>query len=77
MAKRKGKLVKTATPPSRKKVEETKNLNVWIPASLRDALEIVTERSRRSLTAEVIVALEKYLRDEGVWPLASDTDEED
>ena len=45
-----------------------KALNVWIRTELRDALDTLVGRSRRSLTAEVSLALEEYLTQEGLWP---------
>lgn len=44
-----------------------KNLNVWIRPDLRDALDRLVEDSRRSLTAEVELALEAYLSQAGYW----------
>lgn len=57
------------TAGARKKPRRTgRNLQAWIPAELRDAVDASANRNRRSLTTEVIIALEKYLSSEGLWP---------
>lgn len=45
-----------------------KTLNVFIEASLRNAVDASCEKNRRSLTDEVSIALEQYLEREGLWP---------
>lgn len=63
MSKRRTKATKTANPKRLGKV-----VSVWVPDELRDALDELLLRTRRHLTAEVIIALEKHLTDEGMWP---------
>ncbi len=45
-----------------------KPINLQIDARIRDALDALTEKTRRSLTAEIEIALEEHLRKEGLWP---------
>ena len=45
-------------------------LNVWLPRGLREALDVLLVRTRRSLTTEVVIALEKHLEEAGLWPPA-------
>lgn len=55
--------------PAKKKARRTgKSLHVWINPSLRDTLDRMAERSRRSVTTEVEIALEEYLAKQGLWP---------
>lgn len=42
-------------------------LNLWIDSDLREALERARQRNRRNLREEVSIALEKYLREMGLW----------
>lgn len=69
MAKRKPKEDQGGKPRS------GKNLNVWIAPEIRDALDSLVEESRRSLTAEVELALEEWLRQQGHWPPPSKEEE--
>jgi predicted transcriptional regulator len=63
-------------PMGRQKPEEKrakpnrqgKPLNVWLDDDLRNALDEMVKRSRRSITAEVSIALEEYLAKQGLWP---------
>jgi hypothetical protein len=71
MAERKGKgrPRKDGRKPSKKNAPRSgKPLNVWIGAPLRDALDAMIAKSRRSLTSEVSIALEEYLAKQGFWP---------
>jgi hypothetical protein len=43
-------------------------LHIWIPPTLREALERLAAKRRRPLTTEVVIALEKHLTDEGELP---------
>ena len=45
-----------------------KPLHVWIDDELRDAFEEARKRNRRSLKDEVSIALEFYLKSQGLWP---------
>jgi hypothetical protein len=45
-----------------------KPLNVWLQEELRDALDELLGQTRRSLTAEVSIALEEHLKKHGLWP---------
>lgn len=45
-----------------------KPLHVWIQGTLRDALDRACEQNKRKVNKEVEVALERYLRDIGLWP---------
>jgi hypothetical protein len=49
-------------------------LNVNIPPALRAALDKLTERTRRTITAEVEIALEFHCGKEGLWPPPEDSD---
>jgi hypothetical protein len=63
-----------ATPPKRQPPKRTgKPLNVWIDASLRDAIDTLVDESkpRTSLTAIVELALEEYLTRQKRWPPTS------
>lgn len=53
-----------------------KPLHVWIEGALRDAMDRSAEKSRRTLTEEVSIALEKYLETQGLWPPSGETKEE-
>lgn len=50
-------------------------LHIWIPPALRDAIDALAERNRRPLTNEVVMALEKHLAAEGLWPPESQPDD--
>lgn len=43
-------------------------LHVGIPPELRAALDSVCKKTRRPLTTEVVMALEKHCESEGCWP---------
>lgn len=47
-----------------------KALQVWLPDSLRDALDVAAEKNRRKIREEVAIALEKYLSELRLWPPA-------
>jgi len=64
MAERKPKKTQPSKPPQR----SGKALNVWIDEELRDALDELLGQTRRSLTAEVSIALEEHLKKNGLWP---------
>ncbi len=42
-------------------------LHVYIPPALDAALEACAAANRRKVTAEVVIALEKHLREGGFW----------
>jgi hypothetical protein len=44
------------------------SLHVYIDPTLRKAVNNLLEKTRRSLTSEVEIALEKRLTEEGMWP---------
>ena len=44
------------------------SLQIYIPTELRDAIDQAMDRTRRTLTAEVSVALETHLETMGLWP---------
>lgn len=46
-------------------------LYAYIPVQLREALDRQVCKTRRSITAEVQIALERYLQAEGEWPPAT------
>lgn len=71
MAKRKPKPGESSKPPRKPPQRSGKPLNVWLESELRDALDALLAKSRRSLTAEVSIALEEYLTRQGLWPPAS------
>jgi hypothetical protein len=45
-----------------------KPLHVWLDPALRDLLDALAARTRRSLTTEVTIALEAHLTAAGLWP---------
>lgn len=47
-------------------------LNLRMPASLRECIEVARKRNRRSATAEAIVRLEESFRREGIDPSTGD-----
>ena len=49
-----------------------RSIQVWLPHSLYDALDAQLAESRRSITAEVTIALENHLKQSGLWPPAGD-----
>lgn len=67
MAKRKPK---PSDEPSAKPTSARagKTLFVYLDPPLRDALDALLQESRRSLTAEVSLALEAHLQKAGFWP---------
>jgi hypothetical protein len=53
-------------------------LTVYLPPEHRRLLELLVAKSRRTLTNEVVVALEMLGEREGLWPLpADDSDQAD
>ncbi len=48
-------------------------LQLYISAELRATLDRVLAKTRRSLTTEVVIALENHFRTLGEWPLPADT----
>jgi hypothetical protein len=46
-------------------------LHVYLEPALRQALDQLAARSRRSVTAEVSIALENHLKEAGLWPPAA------
>ena len=44
------------------------SLHVYIDPTLRDAMDGLVSRTRRSLTTEVEIAIENHLKAEGLWP---------
>jgi len=54
--------------PTSKPNRKGKALHVWLKPKLRDLLDELAKRTRRSVTTEVTIALEKHLRDEGLLP---------
>jgi TraY domain len=63
MAKRKPK-----EPKARVSRRTGVPIMVWIPPELRDALDVLKNRTRRSLTTEVVMALETHLQSHNLWP---------
>jgi hypothetical protein len=59
---------KGGKPPRKPPQRSGKPLNVWIQDELRDALDELLGQTRRSLTAEVSIALEEHLKKAGLWP---------
>ncbi len=56
--------------PDKKRPNRTgRTLGLVINPDLRVALELAIKRTRRTLTAEVEVALEEHLKTMGLWPL--------
>jgi hypothetical protein len=70
MAKKKRTTPDGATPP--KPNRTGKPLHVWLEPRLRDAIDTLAERTRRSLTTEVTMALEKHLAEAGLWPFTEE-----
>lgn len=65
----KKRVIKTAAPPEPIARQRTgQNLNVWLPHDIMDAFEQMLARTRRTKTAEVLVMMEAYLKDAGLWP---------
>lgn len=59
---------KPPPPPRQPTTRAGKTLFVYVEGALRDALDALCEQTRRSLTAEVSLALEAHLRAAGLWP---------
>src|SRR4051794_35774659 len=68
MAKRKTRPKAGDTPPRKAPQRSGKPLNVWLDAALRDAIDLLLTRTRRTLTTEVSIALEEHLKKAGLWP---------
>ncbi len=47
-----------------KPVEPKAALNIWVPESLKAAIDKLAEGERRSTTQQVIIALEEHLKQE-------------
>ncbi len=45
-----------------------KTIHVWVPAQLRDQVDELLKQTRRDLTTEVQIALEKHLANHRLWP---------
>lgn len=45
-------------------------LHIWIEPALKDAIDRLSDQNRRPLTTEVVIALEKHLKEAGLWPPA-------
>jgi hypothetical protein len=54
--------------PRAKPQSPRKAVCIYIPPALWDAMRRAARGNHRSLTGEVTVALEEYLRDLGKWP---------
>jgi hypothetical protein len=55
--------------PPRKPPQRTgKSLYVYLDPSLRNALDALADRTRRSVTPELAMALEEHLKEAGLWP---------
>lgn len=50
-------------------------LGLRFPAPLVEAMRELARRNRRPLTTEISIALEKHLKEHGLWPPASTEDE--
>jgi hypothetical protein len=48
--------------------KETMPVQARVDPKLHEALETLSERNRRSMSAELIIALEKHLAEAGLWP---------
>lgn len=59
-----------ATAASDKRSRAGRNLNVWLPTALVDALDryVDTSRPRTDKTGATEVALEEFLKSKGFWP---------
>ena len=44
-------------------------VQVYVSAEMRAAISLLLLRTRRKLSTEIVIAIEKHLRDEGFWPL--------
>jgi hypothetical protein len=56
-------------PETAKKPSRTgEPLHVYLPPELRAALKRVTVKTRRKLTTEVTIALERHCAEHGEWP---------
>jgi hypothetical protein len=51
-------------PPNRSGVA----LFVYVPPELRAAIVALAARTRRTLTTEVVIALENHAKKNGLWP---------
>ncbi len=49
-----------------KRPAESENINAWIPRALKKALRRLAESNRRTLAAELVLALERACRDAGI-----------
>jgi hypothetical protein len=72
MANKRGKNNKGSKPAgdaeSKKGKRTGVSLHVYIGPALREAMDKLIERDRRSLTTEVEMALENHLKEKGLWP---------
>lgn len=67
--KKKPKAEGEAAKPSRR----GKALHLWIDPALRELLESLAERNRRTITVEVTIALEERFRRLGLLPPQAET----
>lgn len=60
-----------AVAPQKKKpvqLRKGKPINAWINSALRDAFDAARKENRRSVKDELEIALEKHLKEIGLWP---------
>lgn len=67
MANRKHTTTPGETPPP-KGTRRGRPLHVWLDPRMREALDALAARTRRLITTEVVMALEKHLAEAGLWP---------
>ena len=53
-----------------KKKRPRRSVNYRLPEDLLNSLDQLTDESRRTATAEIEIALEKHLKEHGLWPPA-------
>lgn len=68
MARKKKTETPAPAPGGKKQDQHTSGFMVRLPEVYRQQLQTLRARTRRTMTAEVQLALEAYLGKEGLWP---------
>jgi hypothetical protein len=73
MGRRAATLERMGRQPKRQKKPNRSGvpLHVYLPPEVRAAMDALADDNRRSLTTEVLIALENHLKATGRWPLSS------
>jgi len=63
-------MLATMKRPSKSDRHKLPAWTLRLPPVYKQQVELASDKNRRNLSEEVKIALERYLRDEGLWPPA-------